>query len=255
MVTIDDSVVGFVKVDITAPHQNYFVGVVGQSKWDVSVTATAKVGVPHGVTGAAPFVFSTDAFFPSGDPRFTVSTDFGKSASDVPKTAQEISWTVYGDNVDTGNCVPSQPDRVKCLLAGTTVKTTSFEVNDYVGQENNGMHNAMLGDGTGVADPAACTRSSASTNVDTCLSSKDVLVPIVSPEGTTCNPPTPAGTGGCFQGWALFHVVRAAGNHVKAITGYFVSGFTRGGSADDLCTDLSTCPELIHGAYELRLVN
>jgi hypothetical protein len=88
--------------------------------------------------------------------------------------------------------------------------------------------------------------------VDSCLAGKDVIVPIVSPEGTTCNG---GENGGCFEGWALFHVVRATGASVKSIEGYFVSGFSRGGSSEDMCTDLSTCPELIHGLYTLRLVN
>jgi len=79
-----------------------------------------------------------------------------------------------------------------------------------------------------------------------------IKIATVAPEGTTCND---GHDGGCFEGWALFHVVRADGGSVKTISGYFVSGFSRGGSPEDVCTDLSTCPGLIHGLYVLRLVN
>ena len=261
VVTVDDSVIGFVTVNITAPHQNYFAGVVGQSTWQVSVTATAKVGVPTGATGAAPIIFSSEAFDPgTGMPLapFGCSSPpctpapFGDGNGDIPNGPNDVAWTIYGGNVNTGNCTSSNPDRVKCYLAGLSSLNVSFEVGDYIGQSNGGFHNALFGSGTGVADPGQCTGSSAHTNVDTCLSGQDVIVPIVSPEGTTCND---GHNGGCFEGWALFHVVSAEGGSVKAIKGYFVSGFSRGGSAEDVCTDLSTCPELVHGLYTLRLVN
>ena len=253
VVSVDDSIIGFVKVDITAPHRNYFAGVVGQASWPVSVTATAKVGVPTGVTGAAPIIFSTQVFDPgTGMPfaPFGCATppcspaEFGDGNGDVPNGPNDVAWTLYGPNVDTNSVRP--------ILAGNATLNVSFEIGDYIGQSNGGFHNTIFGDGSGGTGPDQCTGSSSATNVDSCLAGTDVIVPIVSPEGTTCNG---GENGGCFEGWALFHVVRATGASVKSIEGYFVSGFSRGGSSEDMCTDLSTCPELIHGLYSLRLVN
>jgi hypothetical protein len=253
-VDVDDSVVGFVTVSITAAHQNYFAGVVGQSTWQVSVTATAKVGVPTGAIGAAPIIFSSEVFDPvtrmpfapfgCSAPPCSPPAPFGAGNGDIPNEADDIAWTLYGPGVNT--------DAVRPYLAGTATLDVSFEVGDYIGQSNNGFHASIFGDGTGVANPAECTGSSAHTNIDSCLGGTDVIVPIVSPAGTTCND---GHDGGCFEGWALFHVVRATGASVKTIEGYFVSGFSRGGSAEDVCTDLTTCPELVRGLYTLRLVN
>jgi Flp pilus assembly protein TadG len=255
VVTVDDSVIGFVTVDITAPHRNYFAGVVGQGSWPVSVTATAKVGVPTGVTGAAPIIFSTQVFDPATGQPFApfgcatppcTPAEFGDGNGDVPNAANDIAWTLYGPNLNT--------DDVRPILAGTESLNVSFQLGDYIGQSNGGFHNSIFGDGSAGpgSGPDVCTGSSSHTNVDNCLAGTDVIVPIVSPVGTTCNG---GENGGCFEGWALFHVVRATGASVKTIEGYFVSGFSRGGSSEDICTDLSTCPELIRGLYTLRLVN
>jgi hypothetical protein len=253
VVSVDDSVVGFVTVNITAPHQNYFAGVVGQVTWQVSVTATAKVGVPTGAIGAAPIIFSSDAFDPATGMPFApfgcasppcTPAEFGDGNGDIPNAANDVAWTLYGPGVNTSSVRP--------YLAGNSSLQVSFELNDYIGQSNGGFHNALFGQGDGVYDSGQCDGSSSHTNVDTCLSGMDVIVPIVSPEGTTCND---GHDGGCFEGWALFHVVSAEGASDKTIKGYFVSGFSRGGSGEDVCTDLTTCPELIHGLYTLRLVN
>ncbi len=253
VVTVDDSVIGFVTVNVAAPHQNYFAGVVGQPTWQVSVTATAKVGVPTGAIGAAPIIFSSQVFDPVTGMPFgpfgcasppCTPAQFGDGNGDIPNAANDIAWTLYGPGVNTNDVRP--------YLAGTSLLNESFEIGDYIGQSNGGFHNALFGSGTGVADPSQCTGSSAHTNVDTCLSGKDVIVPIVAPEGTICND---GHNGGCFEGWALFHVVSAEGGSDKTIKGYFVSGFSRGGSAEDVCTDLTTCPGLVHGFYVLRLVN
>jgi hypothetical protein len=140
---------------------------------------------------------------------------------------------------------------VRPYLAGTQLLNVSFEVGDYIGQSNGGFHNALFGSGTGVADPTKCTGSSAQTNVDTCLSGKDIVVPIVSAVGDLplCND---GHDGGCFLGWALFHVVSAEGASDKTIQGYFVSGFSRG--VGDLCADGVLCPGF-HGLYGLKLIN
>ena len=54
-----------VKVDVNAPHANFFAGVIGQSTWQVSVTATALTGIPTKFQGIAPFILRQDAFDPT----------------------------------------------------------------------------------------------------------------------------------------------------------------------------------------------
>jgi len=239
-----------VKVDIAAPHRNYFAGVVGQPTWQVGVTATAEEGVPEGdVTGAAPIIFSEQVFDPDTGLPYSpfgcatppcTAAGFGDGNGDIPNGPNDVAWTLYGPNVNTNDVRP--------YLAGTGLNVT-FAVGDYIGQSNGGFHNALFGSGTGVADPTQCDGSSAHTNVDTCLSGKDVVVPIVSPAGTICND---GHDGGCFQGWALFHVVSAEGASAKTIQGYFVSGFSRG--VGDLCAGGSACAGF-HGLYGLKLID
>lgn len=259
-VTVSFPAANKVEVDIAAPHRNYFAGVVGQPTWQVSVTATAEEGVPVGdVTGAAPIIFSRAAFSPTtglplspyGCTPLSPCTPygFGDGNGDVPNNAGDLAWTVYGPKVNTGNCGGSTDTLVKCYLAGISSVSETFSVGDYIGQSNGGYHNALFGRGTGVADPSQCTGSSASTNVDTCLSGKDVIVPIVAPVGTTCNG---GQNGGCFEGWALFHVVSADGASSKTIQGYFVSGFIP--SNGDLCAGGPACAGF-HGIYGLKLIN
>ncbi len=45
-----------VKVDVQAPHENYFAGVVGQPTWNVATTASAIAGIPDTAVGAAPMI-------------------------------------------------------------------------------------------------------------------------------------------------------------------------------------------------------
>ena len=243
-----------VQVDITAPHENAFAGIAGQPTWQVTVTATAEEGIPTGsLTGNAPIIFSSQAFDPltglpyapygcSAPPCTPVQ--FGVGNGDIPLAPNDIAWTLYGPNVDTNDVRP--------YIAGIQTFTLNFAVNDYIGQSNNGNHTALYGDDDGALD-SRCDGGTAHTNVDDCLSGKDVIVPIVSPEGTTCNG---GENGGCFLGWALFHVDRADGTGpVKTISGYFVSGFTRvlGDLTHCDTTNTSGCAGF-HGLYGLRLI-
>ena len=223
---------GTVKVDILAPHQNAFAGVVGMPKWDVSATATAVVGVPTQAYGAAPIIFSDQNFdtltgvplapYGCATPPTCTPFGFGEGNGDVPNNAGDIAWTLYGPNVNTNSVRP--------YLAGLNLTNPSFTVGDYIGQSNQGFHGALFGKGDGINDPSQCDGGSAHTNVDTCLSGKDIIVPIVSQAGSgACSPPHEDQDGGCFEGWALFHVVSADGGSDKTVKGYFVSGFSRGG--------------------------
>ena len=239
-----------VKVDITAPHANYFAGVVGQPTWDVSVTATALAGIPKNFTGVAPFILSQEIFDPDGLPYAPYADpdnpiDYDKttgSGSDSPLTTFNMAWT----NLGTGNV--STKD-IKDALDGTAPINADLAINDYIGQKNNGVHNALFDTG-----------SPSQPSVNTNLAGKDVALPIVGPpiDGkTTCN--DGSHVVGCFRGWALFHVVSAVkrgGGEDGSITGYFKTGITRSASASDVCavTD-AECGGFFHGIYVIKLID
>lgn len=238
-----------VKVDITAPHANYFAGVVGQPTWDVSVTATALAGIPKNFTGVAPFILSQEIFDEEGLP-FDIYADpdnpigYDKttgSGSDTPLTSFNMAWT----NLGTGNV--SSKD-IKDALDGTAPINADLAINDYIGQKNAGVHNALFDTG-----------SPSQPSVNTNLAGKDVAVPIVGPPttGTFCN--DGSHVVGCFRGWALFHVVSAVkrgGGEDGTITGYFKTGITRSASASDVCavTD-AECGGFFHGIYVIKLID
>jgi Flp pilus assembly protein TadG len=243
-----------VKVDITAPHSNYFAGVVGQPTWDVSVTATTETGIPTKFLGVAPFILSQEDFDPTtGLPYvdFTVPYDFTKtqgSGSDAPITFSNMAWT----NLGTGNVSTND---VKGALDGSVPINADLLLNQYIGQKNNGIHNALFD-----------TSSGNQPSVNTLLSGLDVAVPIVGPpiDGQTyCYNAAGAPDGshivGCFRGWALFHVISAAkngGGEDGTITGYFLTGITRSASAEEVCAVSDTaCAGFFHGIYVIKLIN
>ena len=235
-----------VQVDITSPHHNYFAGVVGQSTWDVSVTATALTGIPTKFSGIAPFILSQEAFDPiSGLPFdiYTTATDFTKTqgqGSDQPLLVLNMAWT----NLGTGNVSTND---VKDILDGSALLNGDLALNDYIGQSNNGVHNALFD-------------STSQPSINTTLAGLDVSVPIVGPPvpgQSFCN--DGSHVVGCFRGWALFHVVSAnkiGGGEEGTITGYFLTGITRSASATDVCAVSSlTCGGFFHGVYVIKLIN
>jgi hypothetical protein len=236
-----------VKVDITAPHSNYFAGVVGQPTWDVSVTATALAGIPKRFSGIAPFILSIENFDEdSGLPFdiYTDPTDYTKTqgqGSDQPLTVLNMAWT----NLGTGNV---STDDVRNIIDGSAPLNADLALNDYIGQQNNGVHNTLFD-------------STSQPSIQANLAGTDVPVPIVGPPiggpGTFCNDGTH--DAGCFRGWALFHVVSAnklGGGEEGTITGYFLTGITRSASASDVCaiTD-ATCGGFFHGIYVIKLID
>ena len=237
---------GSVKVDITEAHPNSFSNLIGMSSWNVSVSATAVTGAITGSRGSGPFLFSVRNFLANGmpDPRFTLGgcgaagCAFGTANGDAPVTynpttgEQDLAWTNFGNgNVNTSE--------VSDIISGRLVVSNDIALNDYIGQHNNGFHNALFGD------------------VHQYLRGKDVLVPIVTEQvpGITdgpgsCGGGLPAG-GGCFHGWAVFHVVDAVGGSDKHIYGYFVDQtFAPGGTVQD-CG--GQCETRSFGNYTLYL--
>jgi Flp pilus assembly protein TadG len=243
-----------VQVDISAPHANYFAGVIGQSSWDVSVTATTETGIPTKFLGVAPFILSQEVFDPAtGLPYldFTVPYDFTKtqgSGSDSPITFSNMAWT----NLGTGNVSTND---VKDALDGSVPINADLRLNQYIGQKNNGVHNALFDSNSG-----------SQPSINTTLAGLDVAVPIVGPpiDGQTycynaAGTPDGSHTVGCFRGWALFHVISAeknGGGEDGTITGYFLTGITRSASAEDVCAvSDSSCAGFFHGIYVIKLIN
>jgi Flp pilus assembly protein TadG len=238
-----------VKVDVKAPHSNYFAGVVGQPTWDVSVTATALAGVPKKFAGVAPFILSQEIFdpitgFPYEPYTLTSGVDFEKTTgqgSDTPLTTFNMAWT----NLGTGNV--STKD-ITDALEGKAPINADLAINDYIGQSNNGVHNALFD-----------TNSPMQPSINTTLGGLDVAVPIVGPptSGTFCN--DGSHPDGCFRGWAMFHVISATkrgGGDEGTITGYFKTGITRSASATDVCAvSDTTCGGFFHGIYVVKLID
>jgi hypothetical protein len=254
LVTVDVTVTpyaragGKVKVDITARHQNSFSTIIGFNSWDVSVTATAVAGILTGGAGVGPIIFSAKDFQANGNPlpQYTKANcppapvtppengcPFGTQNGDAPAAGgQDLAWSNYG----VGNVNRAQ---VAHIMSGELVIEKSIVLNEYIGQFNSGFHAELF------------------DNTQDYLAGKDILVPITTeqvpgiPDGPdSCGGGTPAG-GGCFQGWAVFHVVVAVKGSDKHIYGYFVSNsFAPGGTVDDCITN---CPRSFGNNYALYL--
>jgi Flp pilus assembly protein TadG len=222
-----------VTVSITRPHENRFARVMGFNNWDVTVTATAVAGTIDTGVGAAPWLMHVDAFNPDGSPKYGSGNphSFGEVNGDYPVSAGDIAWTDFNgsNNVNT--------NEVRGIIDGSNVVTATLDYDQYIGQHNQGNHTALYGE------------------VNSHLAGKDVPIPIVGP----CPGGTPS-AGGCFKGWALFHVISAAGGSSKTITGYFLSDFismpltvgecTPAQQAAGTCGIISANP---FGAYVVRL--
>lgn len=187
-----------VRVAITAPHANTFARVMGMNTWDVSVTAGSEAAVVDTGVGAAPWIMNVGAFNADGTPKYTSANPiaFGESNGDYPISPTDIAWTDYNgsNNVNT--------NEVRGIIDGTNIVTATIDVDQYIGQHNQGNHTALYGD------------------VDAALAGENVPIPVVGP--CPVGAPNP---NGCFKGWAMFHVVSASGGSDKTITGYFLSDF------------------------------
>lgn len=215
-----------VSVDIAAPHRNTFTGVVGITEWTVATTATALTGIPNGANGAAPFIFSIDAFGPNGEPNPAYAdpdNPFGFNAdnSDAPTSPGDLAWTDFAYDKPCEEPGNVDANTVKSIIDESLIINTTVNFGCYVGQHNNGNMTTIYDD------------------VDTLMAGHEYPVPVVD-------------DGGNFQGWATFHVTSASGGSDKKIFGYFVTPnvsqrLTVG------CPD-GTCPRYL-GTYVLKLVN
>jgi Flp pilus assembly protein TadG len=233
-----------VKVDVQAPHRNYFAGVVGQPNWQVATTASAIAGIPDTAVGAAPVIMPIGDFNGDGTPKtqYTEANcapagcEWGNSNGDVPENATDWAWTLYGPNVDTKNVRDYLEAFGTCGGGPVPDVTINSGEAPYWGQHNNGMHNGAFNSGN-------------------CIVGLDVPVPIVGPPAppdATCTNSTQ--TDGCFKGWAMFHVTDFSkhGNQSKWIGWFLPSGVEYPNLKIRNCNGTS-CPDL--GTPELRLTN
>ena len=190
-----------VTVDVRKPHRNSFAGIVGMTEWDVSTTASALSGVANTALGAAPMIFSIEAFDINGNPLPLYGTEgvpygFGDTNNDAPDTPGDFAWTNYG----TGNV---NSNEVRQIIGGELVINKTLDFGEYIGQHNNGNHTTLYDDNND------CEHK---PTINKCLSNTDVPVPIVDNLGN-------------FLGWAMFHVDHADKGD-KKVYGWFLSGFT-----------------------------
>jgi Flp pilus assembly protein TadG len=208
-----------VRVDISAPHHNNFIALIGQGTWTISAAATALTGIPDIAYGGNPMIFSIDVFDENGNPKSQYGNPnspftFGDGNGDVPNNANDIAWTNYG----TGNLDTSQ---VMAIIIGALTINKQLTFGEYIGQHNNGNHSPLF------------------DAVNQYLSGTDLIVPIVDHNGN-------------FQGWSTFHVVSASGGTDKTVTGYFKNKYE--GPNVGLGCQNGSCPRYL-GTYVLKLIN
>jgi Putative Flp pilus-assembly TadE/G-like len=231
-----------VAVDVTAPHPNNFTRVVGINSWDVSVTASAMTGAIDTAVGAAPWLMHINAFNGDGSPKYTQSNPiaFGEANGDYPISGTDLAWTDFNGNNNVNS------SEVSGIIDGSNVVTATMEFGQYIGQHNQGNHTTLYGD------------------VNSYLAGHDVPVPIVGPGNPDCPYGPPGHPDGCFKGWAMFHVISAAGGSSKSITGYFLpTGFVQQPLTVGECTAAMEAAgacgkipdDLPFGQYFVRLSN
>jgi hypothetical protein len=214
-----------VQVDISAPHDNAFVSIVGMPTWGVSTTATAITGPGGSADGPAPVMFNVGVYNNGVQPNGIYADPahpyvFGDGNGDYPNNSGDIAWTDFGQPANVNSSV------VRNLIDGSDVAPREFDYGDYIGQQNQGNHSTEFG------------------MMDQYKSGQDVVVAIVDNTGH-------------FLGWGLFHVVSAQ-QGAKTLTGYFTSGFSENVNVlkctNGLQPDGTPCP-VSYSLFALKLVN
>jgi len=175
--------------NLTAPHRNYFSGVVGMPSWTVSTTATALVGQPNGAQGAMPLIFNKKAvgkfgWGPGAEKRYD---EPGSGNEDVPQTDLTFNWTVFC--AANGNPCNANSNLVDALINGQATSTVVVTLKEMIGPLNAGAHASLFSDlakYVGYAYPVA----------------------IVDDDGA-------------MVGWAYFYITGSVGGSTKQISGYF----------------------------------
>jgi hypothetical protein len=101
-----------------------------------------------------------------------------------------MAWT----NLGTGNVSSND---VEDILDGSSPLNADLAIDDYIGQQNNGVQNTLF-------DSNATSRASRRSSPD-----RTWPVPIVGHQRAGRTAMMERTRSSCFRGWALFHVVSA----------------------------------------------
>jgi hypothetical protein len=206
--------------------------VYGANSWDVSVEAAAITGVVDTAVGAAPWIMHADAFNADGSPKYGQNNpqNFGETNSDYPASALDLAWTDYNGNNNVNS------SEVDSIINRSNIVTGTFTTGMYIGQANQGNHTTLF----------------QAVNAD--LAGVSLPVPIVGPG--PCKAPNQAKTGGCFVGWAMFHIISADGGSNKHIRGYFTETFVQQPMNVGACPAVPTspCGQIVAGSWDNLIV-
>jgi Flp pilus assembly protein TadG len=189
------TITGEIRVGVSKPHRNAFVGLLGMPTWDVAVSATSQSStMPNGAKGAMPLLFNAEAFpgaicdEDSGGCLPEVYQLPGNGNEDVPQDATQFNWTIFC--TANGNPCNANSAGVEDLIEGHGTDTV-VNVGDDIGPLNAGNHNTLF------------------TALEQWLGGV-FPVPIVTDDGD-------------MVGFAYFRLLATEGNNDKVIRGYFVS--------------------------------
>lgn len=209
-----------VRVDLGAPHRNYFAAIVGMPTWPVSVKAAAMTtNRPNAVLGAMPLIFNQEAF-----PGAVCDEQAGSCASkievynlpgtgneDVPQDATQFNWTVFC--TANGNPCNANSNTARDMINGggsSVVVTLGMDIGPFNAGSHTTLFNA-LEQHVGSSFPVA----------------------IVDDEGR-------------LVGFALFRLTGVEGGSDKIIRGYFISpvnasdfSFIPGGGSGSITTGVA----------------
>jgi len=212
-----------VTVNITAPHQNFFSGVLGFSSWQVSTTATSLAGIPNEVAGGAmPIIFNTDVCPGGTCPTGLISShaydEPPSGPQSIPLGGTEFNWTVFC--LANGNPCNANTNLVAGLIDGSSPTTQAVvDLNTIIDPLNAGAHTSLF-------------------NALAAAVGTDITVAMVDNTGA-------------LQGFAMFHLTGSSGGSTKEITGYFQSSI----SAQNLVIGPGGGTPHFYGIWSIRLVN
>lgn len=174
-------------VDVTKPHQNFFSGIVGFSKWNVSTTATTVAGIPNAAIGAMPVIFNQKAI---NTHKYNNDFDFSEPPNgnvSIPPDSDSFNWTVFC--TANGNSCNANSNQVRDLIDGLNDNKQVVSIDMDIDPLNAGSHTTLF--------------SSLAAFVG-----KDFPVAIVDDNGN-------------FMGLAMFKLTGSVGGSTKKISGHF----------------------------------
>lgn len=132
----------WVEVKLTAPHPNFFAGVVGQGSWDVTARAVAVGGIANSVSGGlSPIMFHESAVKNEGTQPYCNPQDHKCTPnSDFPKDASQFNWTTVCITGTGNGCNVNTQDVVDIIEGGFFTQQVLKGMD--LGAHNQGQHTA-----------------------------------------------------------------------------------------------------------------